>query len=62
MELKTNFMKKNKLFQPTKMCIMWELPGGPVVRTLGAFTAVGSGSIPGRGNKIPQAARPKKVK
>ena len=38
---------------------MWELPGGPVVRTLGAFTAVGSGSIPGRGGKIPHVSWPK---
>ena len=33
-----------------------DFPGGPVVRTgLGAFTAGGMGSIPGRGTKIPQA-------
>ena len=32
-----------------------EFPGGTVVKTW-AFTAVDPGSIPGRGNKIPQAA------
>ena len=31
-----------------------EFPGGPVVRTC-AFTAMGLGSIPGQGTKIPQA-------
>ena len=35
-----------------------EFPGGPVVGTL-TFTAEGLGSIPGWGNKIPQAVQPK---
>ena len=40
---------------------MREFPGGPVVRTR-RFHCQGSGSIPGQGTKIPQAARPKKKK
>ena len=32
-----------------------EFPGGPAV--LGAFTAVGPGSVPGWGTKIPQATQ-----
>jgi len=32
-----------------------EFPGGPVVVRLGAFIAVGRGSIPNPGTKIPQA-------
>ena len=34
----------------------WEFPGGPVVRTR-AFTAEGTGSIPGRGTRILKATR-----
>ena len=36
-----------------------EFPGGPVVSRQ-AFTAVGPGSIPGWGTKIPQAKKKKK--
>ena len=41
------------------MIIVWEFPGGPVVRTR-ASTAGNTGSIPDRGTKIPHAVtRPK---
>ena len=36
--------------------MFWEFPGGPVVRTQ-HFHCPGSGSIPGRGTKIPKAER-----
>ena len=41
-----------------KRIIVWEFPGGPVVRTQ-CFHYCGLGSIPGQGTKIPQATRPK---
>ena len=39
-----------------KMEALWELPGGPVVRTR-RFHFRGPGSVPGWGTKIPQAAQ-----
>ena len=36
----------------------WDFPGSPVVKTLPS-SAVGGGSVPGRGAKIPHASRPK---
>ena len=38
-----------------------DFPGGPVVKTLPS-SAVGMGSIPDRGAKIPHASWPKKTK
>ena len=35
----------------------WDFPGGLVVKTLCFHCRGGTGSIPGRGTKIPQAAR-----
>ena len=37
-----------------KSSVYWGFPGGPVVKNLPA-NAVGSGSIPGGGSKIPHA-------
>ena len=37
-----------------KIVIMWEFPGGPVVRTQ-CFHCGDPGSIPGQGTKIPHA-------
>lgn len=41
----------------TESKYFWEFPGGPVVQTPSPFTAVARGSIPGQGNKIPQATQ-----
>ena len=48
------FKGLRRQIQLTKDMKMGEFPGGPVVKTW-AFTAVGPGSIPGRGTKIPHA-------
>ena len=52
------------LFQLTpyvvsKFSFFWGFPGGIVVKTL-SFNAVGAGSIPGLGAKIPHTKWPKK--
>ena len=39
-----------------KILLSGQFPGSPVLRTP-AFTAEGTGSIPGQGTKIPQAAK-----
>ena len=55
-------LKSGQVTAPESLCHLYskitfrEFPGGPVVR-LCASTAGGMGSIPGQGNKIPQAAR-----
>ena len=41
-----------------KKIVTRDFPGGPVVKT-SPSNAVGAGSIPGRGAKIPHASRPK---
>ena len=42
--------------------LLWrDFPGGPAVKTLPSI-AEGTGSIPGRGAKMPQTSRPKKKK
>ena len=40
------------------LSLLWEFPGGPMVRTW-RFHCCGTGSIPGRGTKIPQAGQKK---
>ena len=45
----------------SKMEMMWDVPGGPVVKT-SSSSAAGVGSIPVREGKISHASQPKKPK
>ena len=55
------FLDLESTFLWCKKSYSRDFPGGPVVKTLPS-NAVGAGSIPGRGAKIPHASGPKKTK
>ena len=49
---------KYKLLSLSEEAQIWDLPGGPVVKT-SPSNAEGAGSIPGQGAKIPDGSQPK---